>query len=145
MNTRLIMVLGTCAVALPAAATSGFTPGTGESSGSYHPMPSTRTVEQTKSELAAWQRVPVSADGFRQINGDPGWIYVGTGRSDRTRAQVLQELADFRRDKVTADGWAFFDGERGWTFVGPRQQTGQGASSRASTGDSVTLGQRQSR
>lgn len=145
MNARLFTVMVSSAMALPAIADSGFTPGKGESSGSYHLMPSTRSVEQTKAELAAWQRNPVSADGFRQIRGDPGWIYVGTGRSERTRAQVQQEVAEFQRDKVTSDGWTMVTGEIGWAQAGPHLGANAVANSRGARTAPVALGQRPTR
>jgi hypothetical protein len=114
MNARLLFVVVAGAVALPALANSGFTPGSGESSGSYHAMPSSRTVEQVRAELDAWKRNPVTPDGLLQINGDPGWVYVGTGASGMTRAAVQQELAEFRRNPVATDGVVFVGGEIGW-------------------------------
>jgi hypothetical protein len=134
MNARFYVIVASCAVALPAVAESGFTPGTGESSGSYHAMPSTITVEQVRAELAQWNRNPVSADGFRQIHGDLGWIYVGTGPSARTRAQVQQEVAEIRRNPITPEGWTFLSGEAGWVYVGT-------ARSRVGPKTPVTLGQ----
>lgn len=138
MNARLFVVVASCAVALPAVAGSGFTPGKGESSGSYHWMPSTVTVEQVRAELAAWKRNPVTVDGLRQVNGDPGWVYVGTGTTGVTRAQVQQELAEFRRNPVTPDGLTFVGGEAGWVEAGIAQQAGAVARSTAP----VTVGQR---
>lgn len=138
MNARLFAVVASCAVALPAVAGSGFTPGKGESSGSYHWMPSTVTVEQVRAELAAWKRNPVTADGLRQVNGDPGWVYVGTSATGMTRTQVRQELAEFRRNPVTADGLTFMAGEAGWVEAGIAQPTGAIARSTAP----VTIGQR---
>ncbi len=116
MKTRSSILLSSCAVALPAFATSGFTPGSGEESGSYHAMPSTQTRVQVLAELADWRRNPVTSDGWRQVEGDGGWLYVGRSGAGASRAQVLRELADFRRNPVQADGWAFVGGEMGWTY-----------------------------
>jgi hypothetical protein len=124
MNARLLFVVVAGAVALPALANSGFTPGSGESSGSYHAMPSSRTVEQVRTDLEAWKRNPVTADGLRQINGDPGWVYVGTSVSGKTRAAVRQELAEYRRNPVTSDGMVFVGGEMGWARVGDPSSRG---------------------
>jgi hypothetical protein len=142
MNARLFVVVASCAVALPAVAGSGFTPGKGESSGSYHWMPSTRTVEQVSAELAAWRRNPVTADGLRQVNGDPGWVYIGTGATGMTRSQVQQELAEFRRNPVTADGLTFMAGEAGWVEAGIAQQAGAIARSAVRSTAPMTIGQR---
>ena len=95
-------------------------------------------VEQVRAELAAWKRNPVTADGLRQVNGDPGWVYVGTGATGKTRALVQQELAEFRRNPVTADGLTFMAGEAGYIEAGIAQRTG--AIARSTT--PVTIGQR---
>ena len=138
MNARLLLVMASCAVALPAVADSGFTSARGEWGGTFDPIPSSRTVEQASADLAAWQRNPVTADGLRQVNGDPGWVYVGTGTNERTRAQVRQELADIRRNPVTADGFTFLSGEAGWVYVG--QQSSASARSAATPTMPATLG-----
>jgi hypothetical protein len=134
MNARLLFVVVAGAVALPALANSGFTPGSGESSGSYHAMPSSRTAEQVRAELEAWKRNPVTPDGLRQINGEPGWVYVGTGASGMSRAEVRQELAEFRRNPVAADGAVFVGGDIGWVSAGDPSSRGVTArSDRTST------------
>lgn len=145
MKARLLVVMASSAMVLPAVADSGFTPGKGESSGGYHAMPSIRTAEQVRAELEAWKRNPVTPDGLQQINGDIGWVYVGTGASGKTRAQVRQELAEFRRNPVTADGWMFTGGERGWVFVGADRRDGATASSADTTATPVAAGQRSRR
>ncbi len=120
MKAHLCTALLSGVLTLPAYATSGFTPATGESGGTWHAIPSTITREQVKAELAAWTRNPVTADGWRQFNSESRWEYVGSGSSAAatSRPQVMQELADFRRNPVSPDGWAFVDGEIGWVFVG---------------------------
>ncbi|MCW5659966.1 MAG: hypothetical protein KIT60_19880 [Burkholderiaceae bacterium] len=129
MNARLLFVVVAGAVAPVALANSGFTPGSGESSGSYHWMPSTVTVEQVRAELATWKRNPVTADGLRQINGDPGWVYVGTGASSMTRAAVRQELAEFRRNPVASDGAVWVGGDVGWASTSDPSSRGVTAGS----------------
>lgn len=123
MKTRLSILLSSCAVALPAFATSGFTPGTGESSGSYHAMPSTKTRAQVQAELAEWRRNPVTADGWRQVDGDAGWLFVGRSGAGASRAQVLRELAEFRSNPVSPDGWEFVAGDAGWIYTGKASRT----------------------
>ncbi len=118
MKTRLSILLSSCAVALPAFATSGFTPGNGESSGSYHFMPSTQARDQVLAEYAEWRRNPVTSDGWRQVHGDGGWLYVGRSGASASRAQVLREFAVFRSAPLSADGWEFVGGEMGWVYAG---------------------------
>lgn len=118
MKTRLSILLSSCAVALPAFATSGFTPGIGEDGGSYHAVPSTRTRAQVLAEFAEWRRSPVTSDGWQQVEGEAGWLYVGRSGAGTSRDQVLRELAEFRSNPLSADGWAFIGGEMGWTYVG---------------------------
>lgn len=143
MNARIVMAILTCATSLPALAATWYTPtngefmpGAGESSGPPQVLQSTRTVEQVRAELAAWQRNPVTADGYIQVRGEIGWVYAGTGRSDRTRGQVLKELADFK-----ADGWTFMPGELGWTRLAPGLPAQATATWKGSP-TAVTLGQR---
>ena len=118
VNIWHFSVLMSWFVALPALANSGFTPSAGESSGTWHFMPSTTTAEQVRADLAEWKRNPVTADGWRQIGGDAGWEYEGPRAGGKTRAQVARELADSRRNPVSLDGWVRVDGEAGWVFVG---------------------------
>ncbi len=64
-------------VALPAWATSGFSPVHGEAGLQTHVMRGSNTRAQLQQELADWQRNPTSADGWKWINGEPGWSFVG--------------------------------------------------------------------
>lgn len=123
MKTRLSILLSSCAVALPVFATSGFTPGTDESSGSYHAMSSTKTRAQVLAELAEWRRNPVTADGWQQIDGDVGWLYVGRSGAGASREQVSRELAESRSNPMSADGWEFVNGEAGWIYTGKARRT----------------------
>lgn len=82
------------ATAVPAFATSGFTPVAGEAGNTTHPMPGAKSRAEVQAEAAAWKRNPVSADGWRDIGGDAGWVYVGTSARD----------ASSRAPRVAFDG-----------------------------------------
>lgn len=82
------------AAAVPAFATSGFTPVAGEAGSTTHPMPGAKSRAEVQPEAAAWKRNPVGADGWRDIGGDAGWVYVGTGARD----------ASSRAPRVAFDG-----------------------------------------
>lgn len=65
-------VLG--AIAAPTSfASSGYTPANTEIGYTTHPMPGTRTRAEVQEELKAFQKNPVSADGWRWIGGEVGW------------------------------------------------------------------------
>lgn len=106
-------------VALPAFATSGFSPADSEVGYTTHVMPTSMTTrKQVTQELAAWTRHPVSSDGWRDVGGDRGWLYVGASASAKLRAEVQRELVDWNRRPVTSDGWKDIGGEAGFVYVG---------------------------
>jgi len=98
MNVRHVFTALLSALSLPALATSGFTPGSGEGGGATHAMPGSKTRAQVAQELGDWRRNPVTSDGWKEVGGEVGWVYVGTGQampvlpgtagSDRIRPQV---------------------------------------------------------
>ena len=123
MKTRFNLI----AIALLAAATttSAFaTTGTtfvgGEAGFKSHPMPTVKTRAQVQQELAAWRANPVAADGWRDVGGEAGAVYVGTGARGRSRAEVVSEMLQAKRNPVGSDGWMNVGGEAGAVFVGTR-------------------------
>ena len=85
------------AIALPAGATGAFVQVGGEPGVITHPMPTEMTSSDVRKELDAWKRNPVSADGWRQVGGEVGWVFVGTNGSSKTRAAVIEEMFQGRR------------------------------------------------
>lgn len=83
MKVRFALTALLAALSLPALATSGFTPGSGEAGGTTHAMPGSKTRAQVLQELADWRRNPVTSDGWREVGGEAGWVYVGIDRSAR--------------------------------------------------------------
>lgn len=61
---------------------------------------SSKTREQVKQEAREWRANPVTANGYREVNGDHGWEYVGPQGtvSSTTREQVQQDLRAWRAD-----------------------------------------------
>jgi hypothetical protein len=128
MKFRFSLIALVSAVSLPALATSGITPVPGEAGFTTHAMPSA-TMPSAKSradvikELEAWKRNPVTADGWREVGGEAGWVFVGTNNPGRTRASVIAEMIEARRNPVTADGWLDVGGEVGAVYVGVQDGT----------------------
>lgn len=83
MNIRFGLTALLATLSLPALATSGFTPGSGEAGGTTHVMPGGKTRAQVVQELADWRRNPINSDGWKEVGGEVGWVYVGTDRSNR--------------------------------------------------------------
>lgn len=82
---------------------------------------SAKTREQVIQELRAWRANPVTADGYREVNGDAGWKYVGSQtKSTNTREQVKQEARAWFANPVTLDGYRQVNGDHGWVYVGPQ-------------------------
>lgn len=73
------------AAAVPAFATSGFTPVAGEAGSTTHPMPGAKSRAEVQAEAAAWKRNPVTADGWRDTGGEAGWVYVGASGQDASK------------------------------------------------------------
>lgn len=69
------------AFALPAFATNATWYDRGEAGLQFNAMPSTVTRAQVQKELAEWRKNPVTADGFRDVGGQAGWL-PGGHRSD---------------------------------------------------------------
>lgn len=126
-------------VSLPALATSGITSVPGEIGFDSHAMPSMKSRAEVVNDLDAWKRSPVSIDGWREVGGEAGWVYVGTGSPGRTRAAVIAETIQAMRDPVSVDGWRDVGGEAGVVFVGVPSSTRNAANaatpSQASDGD----------
>ncbi|ODV12963.1 MAG: hypothetical protein ABT20_03045 [Rubrivivax sp. SCN 70-15] len=127
MKTRFNLIaiaLLAGAVTMPAFATTGTTIVGGEAGFQTHAMPTVKTRAQVQQELAAWRANPVSADGWRDVGGEAGAVYVGTGASGKSRAEVTGEMLQARRNPVGSDGWMNVGGEAGALFVGiPESRT----------------------
>lgn len=98
MKVRFALTALLAALSLPALATSGFTPGSGEAGGTPHAMPGSKTRAQVLQELADWRRNPVTSDGWKEVGGDAGWVYVGINRSARGLGAAAEPAS------VSADG-----------------------------------------
>ncbi len=84
------------AIALPAGATGAFVPVGGEAGVATHAMPTEKASSKVQMELNAWKRNPMAADGWRQVGGEAGWVFVGNG-SSKTRAAVIEEMTQAPR------------------------------------------------
>ena len=91
MSIRQSIILTSLAgaFALPAFATNATWYDGGELGFQVHPMPSTVTRAQVQKELTEWRRNPVTADGFRDVGGQAGWLPVGH-RSDLRDGKLVQ-------------------------------------------------------
>ncbi|MEW6707402.1 MAG: hypothetical protein AB1430_21375 [Pseudomonadota bacterium] len=118
MKFRFSLIALVSAVSLPALATSGITPVPGEAGFTTHAMPSAKTRADVVKDLQAWKRNPVTADGWREVGGDAGWVFVGTNQPGKTRAAVIAETMQAKRNPVSADGWLDVGGEAGAVYVG---------------------------
>lgn len=123
MKFRLSLIALVSAVSLPALATSGITPVAGEAGFKTHAMPSATTRADVVKELEAWKRNPVTADGWRDVGGEAGWVFVGTNNPGKTRASVIAETMEAKRNPVSADGWLDVGGEVGAVYVGVQSGT----------------------
>ena len=118
MKFRFSLIALVSAVSLPALATSGITPVAGEAGFTTHAMPSAKSRADVIKEFEAWRRNPVTADGWREVGGDVGWVFVGTNNPGKTRASVIAETIQAKRNPVSADGWLDVGGEAGAVYVG---------------------------
>ena len=121
MNTRLNLIaiaLLTSVFSMHAFATTGSTFVGGEVNFKRHAMPVVKTRAQVQQELAAWRANPVSADGWRDVGGEAGAVYVGTGASGKSRAEVTREVLQARRSLVGSDGRQDIGGDAGAASVG---------------------------
>jgi len=64
-----------------------------------------RTREQVVQELLEFKRNPV-VNGWRQVDSEPMWIYVGTSQPGESREQVQRELETFQRDRAAQARYA---------------------------------------
>ena len=103
MKFRFSLIALVSAVSLPALATSGITPVPGEAGFTTHAMPSAKSRADVIKELEAWKRNPVTADGWREVGGEAGWVFVGTNNPSKTRASVIAETIEAKRNPVSAD------------------------------------------
>lgn len=117
MNLRNSLMVFASVVALPAfAADPGLTLMRGELGYvDLRPAPSAKSRSEVANELAAWKRSP-TVDGWREVGGQEGWVFVGS--STKSRDRVKQEVREALANPVTPEGWRFFNGELGWTYVG---------------------------
>ena len=54
-------------------------------------LQSSKTREQIKQEAREWRANPVTANGYREVNGDHGWAFVGPqGVASNTTRQPAQ-------------------------------------------------------
>jgi hypothetical protein len=123
MKYRFSLIALVSAVSLPALATSGITAVPGEAGFTTHAMPSAKSRADVIKELEAWKRNPVTANGWREVGGEAGWVFVGTNNPSKTRAAVIAETIEARRNPVTADGWLDVGGEAGAVYVGVQGDT----------------------
>jgi hypothetical protein len=88
MKFRFSLIALVSAVSLPALATSGITPVGGEAGFTTHAMPSTKSRADVIKELEAWKRNPVTSDGWREVGGEAGWVFVGVTGDTRSAAKA---------------------------------------------------------
>ncbi|MCW5663742.1 MAG: DUF4148 domain-containing protein [Piscinibacter sp.] len=88
MKFRFSLIALLSAVSLPALATSGITPVGGEAGFTTHAMPSAKTRADVIKELEAWRRNPVSADGWLDLGGEAGAVFVGIPGNTRNAANT---------------------------------------------------------
>lgn len=88
MKSRLSLIALVSAVSLPALATSGITPVGGEAGFTTHAMPSAKSRADVIKELEAWRRNPVSADGWLDLGGEAGAVFVGIPGNTRNVANT---------------------------------------------------------
>ncbi len=113
-----LVVLG--AMVAPAFADSHVTFVDGEIGFIWHAVPGVKSSDEVRKEFEAFQANPVTADGYRYIGGELGYVYVGPKAGPgKSRDQVHKELQTFRSNPVTADGYRYIGGELGYVYVGP--------------------------
>lgn len=57
--------------------------------GGVAPIASAVTRESVRNDLKAFQRHPVTADGYRFVNGEIGYVYVGSSTIGQPNVQAL--------------------------------------------------------
>ncbi len=113
MKIRLTLVALVSAISLPVLADSAFVPVGGEAGTSTHPMQSMTSSSAVHSEMHAWDRNPVSADGWRNLGGEAGSVFVGQRSAGKATAAPQQMSKRF-----PANGWVDMGGEAGSVYVG---------------------------
>jgi hypothetical protein len=136
MNSRTFLIVVTLSIASGAALADG------------HPRGKSR--EQVKAELMAWRSNPVTADGYRFVDGEAGYVYEGASASRRmgsgtsagslSREQVRQDLERFRAAPLSADGYSEVGGEVGFVYQGRGQARLPAGVSASGTGPSLVGG-----
>jgi hypothetical protein len=93
------------------------------------------SLVQVRQDLERFRAAPLTADGYRELGGEVGFVYEGRERARMpagvsasgtgpsmvgglTRGQVVRELREFQRHPVSDDGlWRYTEGEAGWQPV----------------------------
>jgi hypothetical protein len=137
MNSRTFFI---AAVALSIASGAAFADG---------PLPG-KSREQVNAELAAWRSNPVTADGYRFIGGEAGYVYEGASAAGRlggdtsvasqSRERVRQDIERFRANPVTVDGYREVGGEVGFVYEGRAQARLPAGVSASGTGTGMPSG-----
>ena len=83
MNIRPSLVALLVAAWLPALAAPEVTAGSGENSTSPHAIPVGKARAQVAQELADRKQNPATSDGWKEVGGELGRVYVGTDQSAR--------------------------------------------------------------
>lgn len=83
MNIRQSLEALLVAALLPAVAAPEVTASSGENSATAHAIPVGKSRAQVAQELADWKRNPVTFDGWKEVGGEVGWVYVGADRPAR--------------------------------------------------------------
>lgn len=91
MNLRILLLAILSATALPTMATSGVTPVPGEVGFTTHAMPGAKTRELVLKELTEWNRNPVTPDGWKEVSGERGWVYVGTPQTAASKPVAVKK------------------------------------------------------
>lgn len=111
------------ALSLPAAATSGTTQLGGEVGFTTHATRSETARSEVRKDLEAWKRTPVTTDGWREVGGEAGSVFVGADSAGNSRTAVIGEMIQARRNPVPASGWLDLGGEGGAVYVGVPTQS----------------------
>ena len=86
MKFRFSLIALVSVLSLPALASSGITAVPSEAGFSSHAMPSAKTRAEVVEQLLAWKRNPVTADGWLDVGGEAGAVYVGAPGDTRNAA-----------------------------------------------------------
>lgn len=83
MNIRQSLIALLAAALTPAFAAPEVTAGSGENNTTPHAMPVGQARVQVAQELADWKRNPVTFNGWKEVGGEVGGVYVGADRPAR--------------------------------------------------------------